>query len=91
VSKSNLEQVKQSIAGQEEQHPKIGSQGELRALLQNTKSNWTRNLSVLDPPGHPYQSPLKGCTRIKDHQQWNRQVLRCLSDFLSPKFETQAL
>ena len=33
VSQSNLEQVKQYIAGQEEHHRKIGFQDKLRALL----------------------------------------------------------
>ena len=40
VSQSNLEQVKQYIAGQEEHHSKIGFQGELRALLRKHEIEW---------------------------------------------------
>ena len=40
VSQSNLEPVKQSIAGQEEHHRKIGFQDELRALLRKHETEW---------------------------------------------------
>ena len=40
VSQSNLEQVKQYIAGQEEHHHKIGFQDELRALLKRHEIEW---------------------------------------------------
>src|SRR4029079_11811214 len=40
VSQSNLEQVKQYIAGQEEHHRKIGFQDELRALLRKHEIEW---------------------------------------------------
>jgi REP element-mobilizing transposase RayT len=40
VSQSNLEQVKQYIAGQEEHHRKIGFQDELRALLRKHDMEW---------------------------------------------------
>ena len=40
VSQSNLERVKQYIAGQEEQHRKIGFQDELRALLRKHEIEW---------------------------------------------------
>jgi hypothetical protein len=40
VSQSNLEQVKQYIAGQEENHRKIGFQDELRALLRKHEIEW---------------------------------------------------
>jgi REP element-mobilizing transposase RayT len=40
VSQSNLEQVKQYIAGQEEHHRKIGFQDELRALLRKHEMEW---------------------------------------------------
>jgi len=40
VSQSNLEQVKQYIAGQEEHHHKIGFQDELRALLRKHEIEW---------------------------------------------------
>ena len=40
VSQSNLEQVKQYIAGQEEHHRKIGFQDELRALLRKHELAW---------------------------------------------------
>jgi putative transposase len=40
VSQSNLEQVKQYIAGQEEHHRKIGFQDELRALLRKHEIVW---------------------------------------------------
>ena len=40
VSQSNLEQVKQYIAGQEESHRKIGFQDELRALLRKHEIEW---------------------------------------------------
>ena len=40
VSQSNLEQVKQYIAGQEEHHRKIGFQDELRALLKRHEIEW---------------------------------------------------
>src|ERR1041384_4353867 len=40
VSQSNLEQVKQYIADQEEHHRKIGFQDELRALLRKHEIEW---------------------------------------------------
>ena len=40
VSQSNLEQVKQYIAGQKEHHHKIGFQDELRALLRKHEIEW---------------------------------------------------
>jgi hypothetical protein len=40
VSQSNLEPVKQYIAGQEEHHRKIGFQDELRALLRKHEFEW---------------------------------------------------
>jgi putative transposase len=40
VSQSNLEQVKDYIAGQEEHHRKIGFQDELRALLRKHEIAW---------------------------------------------------
>jgi putative transposase len=40
VSQSNLESVKQYIAGQEEHHRKIGFQDELRALLRKHEIEW---------------------------------------------------
>jgi putative transposase len=40
VSKSNLDQVKQYIAGQEEHHRKVGFQDELRALLRKHEMEW---------------------------------------------------
>ena len=40
VSQSNLEKVKQYIAGQEEHHRKIGFQDELRALLRKHEIEW---------------------------------------------------
>ncbi len=40
VSQSNLEQVKQYIAGQEEHHRKIGFQDELRAFLRKHEIEW---------------------------------------------------
>ncbi|MBE0544507.1 MAG: IS200/IS605 family transposase [Verrucomicrobia bacterium] len=40
VSQSNLEQVKQYIAGQEEHHRKVGFQDELRALLRKHEIEW---------------------------------------------------
>src|ERR1019366_9777470 len=40
VSQSNLEQVKQYIAGQEEHHRKVGFQDELRALLRRHEIEW---------------------------------------------------
>jgi len=40
VSQSNLEQVKQYIANQEEHHRKIGFQDELRALLRKHEIEW---------------------------------------------------
>ena len=40
VSQSDLEQVKQYIAGQEEHHRKIGFQDELRALLRKHEIEW---------------------------------------------------
>ncbi len=40
VSQSNLEPVKQYIAGQEEHHRKIGFQDELRALLKRHEIEW---------------------------------------------------
>ena len=40
VSQSNLELVKQYIAGQEEHHRKIGFQDELRALLKRHEIAW---------------------------------------------------
>jgi hypothetical protein len=40
VSQSNLEQVKQYVAGQEEHHHKIGFQAELRALLRKHEIEW---------------------------------------------------
>jgi REP element-mobilizing transposase RayT len=40
VSQSNLEAVKQYIAGQEEHHRKIGFQDELRALLRKHEIEW---------------------------------------------------
>lgn len=40
VSPSNLEQVKQYIASQEEHHRKIGFQDELRALLRKHEIEW---------------------------------------------------
>ena len=40
VSQSNLEQVKQYIAGQEEHHRNIGFQDELRALLPKHEIEW---------------------------------------------------
>jgi REP element-mobilizing transposase RayT len=43
VSQSNLEQVKQYIAGQEEHHRKIGFQDELRALLRKHEIEWDEN------------------------------------------------
>jgi len=50
VSQSNLEEVKQYIAGQEEHHRNIGFQDELRALLQNTRSNGMRNTFWIETP-----------------------------------------
>ena len=40
VSQSNLEQVKQYIANQEEHHRKVGFQDELRALLKRHEIEW---------------------------------------------------
>jgi putative transposase len=40
VSQSNLEQVKQYIANQEEHHRKVGFQDELRALLRKHEIEW---------------------------------------------------
>jgi putative transposase len=40
VSQSNLEQVRQYIAGQEEHHRKVGFQDELRALLRKHEIEW---------------------------------------------------
>jgi putative transposase len=40
VSQSNLEPVKQYIAGQEEHHRKVGFQDELRALLRKHEIEW---------------------------------------------------
>ena len=40
VSQSNLEPVKQYIAGQEQHHRKIGFQDELRALLRKHEIEW---------------------------------------------------
>ena len=40
VSQSNLEQVKQYIAGQEEHHRKMSFQDELRALLRKHEIEW---------------------------------------------------
>jgi putative transposase len=40
VSQSNLEQVKQYIATQEEHHQKMSSQDELRALLRKHQIEW---------------------------------------------------
>ena len=40
VSQSNLEPVKQYIAGQEEHHRKIGFQDKLRALLRKHEIEW---------------------------------------------------
>ena len=40
VSQSNLEPVKQYIAGQEEHHRKVGFQDELRALLRRHEIEW---------------------------------------------------
>ena len=40
VGQSNLEQVKQYIAGQEEHHRKIGFQEELRTLLKRHEIEW---------------------------------------------------
>jgi putative transposase len=40
VSQSNLEQVEQYIAGQEEHHRKTGFQDELRALLRKHEIEW---------------------------------------------------
>ena len=40
VSQSNLEQVKQYIAGQEEHHRKVSFQDELRALLRRHEIEW---------------------------------------------------
>jgi hypothetical protein len=40
VSQSNLEQVKQHIAGQEEHHRKMSFQDELRALLRKHEIEW---------------------------------------------------
>ena len=40
VSQSNLDQVKQYIAGQEEHHRKIGFRDELRALLRKHEIEW---------------------------------------------------
>jgi hypothetical protein len=40
VSQSNLERVKQYIAGQEEHHRKVGFQDELRALLRKHEIHW---------------------------------------------------
>ena len=40
VSQSNLEVVKQYVAGQEEHHRKIGFQDELRALLKRHEIEW---------------------------------------------------
>jgi REP element-mobilizing transposase RayT len=40
VSQSNLEQVKQYIADQEEHHRKVGFQEELRALLRRHEIGW---------------------------------------------------
>jgi hypothetical protein len=44
VSQSNLEQVKQYFAVQEEHHRKIGFQDELRALLRKLEIEWDENL-----------------------------------------------
>ena len=43
VSQSNLEAVKQYIAGQEDHHRKIGFQDELRALLRKHQIKWDEN------------------------------------------------
>ena len=40
VSQSNLEQVKQYIAGQEQHHRKVGFKDELRALLKRHEIEW---------------------------------------------------
>ena len=40
MSQSNLDQVKQYIAVQEEHHHKIGFQDELRALLRKHEIEW---------------------------------------------------
>ena len=40
VSQSNLEQVKQYIAGQEEHHRKVSFQDEVRALLRRHEIEW---------------------------------------------------
>jgi hypothetical protein len=40
VIQSNLEQVKEYIAGQEEHHRKVGFQDELRALLRKHELEW---------------------------------------------------
>jgi len=40
MSQSNLDQVKQYIAGQKEHHCKIGFQDELRALLWKHEMEW---------------------------------------------------
>jgi hypothetical protein len=40
VSQSNLEEVKQYIAGQEEHHRKLSFQDELRALLRRHEIEW---------------------------------------------------
>jgi hypothetical protein len=40
VSQSNLEEVKQYIAGQEEHHRKLSFQDEVRALLRRHEMEW---------------------------------------------------
>jgi hypothetical protein len=40
VSQSNLEEVKQYIAGQEEHHRKLSFQDEVRALLRRHEIEW---------------------------------------------------
>lgn len=44
VSRSNLEQVKQYIATQEEHHQKMDFQDELALCCASTRWNWTRNM-----------------------------------------------
>lgn len=60
VSQSNLKQVKQYIAGQEEHHRKIGFQDELRALLGKHQIEWSPSAN---PDGIPSQSPRLRGTR----------------------------
>jgi len=46
VSQSNLEQVKQYIAGQEEHHRKIGFQDELRRVVAQARDRMGREIRV---------------------------------------------